>query len=571
MRTYEANESLEYRKKHNALWGSSDRRKRLDRSHFTRTLAKHVKLYCKYTKLAGFKYIVDSSATWFDRVLWSLLYAITVPAMIYTIYHGYLDFIQHPCMTSVETEYFPTQNLNFPGVSICSVNRISRHAAMELANEVFRANVSRFSLEEILGMISQLGDLYDSEFLTQNRSHRIDQLLARYYHGYYDITDVMQRLTPLCEDILLRCRFQADERNCSEIFMFRKTQDGFCCTFNYATKGDDIPLKSGVDHKVEPLKVDNLGEENGLSVLLEPFLNDYFHSLLPITGWKVTLFNPHDYPDATSGGVMDVLVSPRTELSVATEAIVSYSTKNIIPYSLGQRHCVFAEEMAPFRSSYTYSDCIVDCKIEDVWRICNCIHFYLPNRESRRVCNLADVPCLNRHKSKWFSVIPHEDHDTDFIANKTWMLHCLNCYPECSDVRYSAKMFEARLAPGHHNTELLDGFQLENQSVLHVYFSRFGAVKLRQDVVFRWYELLSDASGIGGIFIGFSLIGVMELVYFVWIFVCDLLAAPSSSRANEIQAELKRPKIQSIYWGELYPRTRPNVMTHRRGGCRDKY
>lgn len=67
MRTYEANESLEYRRKHDALWGSSDPRKCLERTRFTRTLVKHVKLYCKYTKLAGFKYIVDSRTTWFDR------------------------------------------------------------------------------------------------------------------------------------------------------------------------------------------------------------------------------------------------------------------------------------------------------------------------------------------------------------------------------------------------------------------------------------------------------------------------------------------------------------------------
>ena len=50
------------------------------------------------------------------------------------------------------------------------------------------------------------------------------------------------QLTPQCSSMLLKCRFHDREWNCSELFTFRKTQDGFCCTFNYATKGDDTQL-----------------------------------------------------------------------------------------------------------------------------------------------------------------------------------------------------------------------------------------------------------------------------------------------------------------------------------------
>lgn len=42
-----------------------------------------------------------------------------------------------------------------------------------------------------------------------------------------------------------------------------------------------------VDHRTEPIKVENLTEDGGLSVLMEPFLDDYFYSILPTTGWKV--------------------------------------------------------------------------------------------------------------------------------------------------------------------------------------------------------------------------------------------------------------------------------------------
>lgn len=53
--------------------------------------------------------------TIFFRTLWFLMYAVTVPAMVYMVYNSYLEFMENPLFTSVETEYFPTHELNFPG------------------------------------------------------------------------------------------------------------------------------------------------------------------------------------------------------------------------------------------------------------------------------------------------------------------------------------------------------------------------------------------------------------------------------------------------------------------------
>ena len=99
---------------------------------------------------------------------------------------------------------------------------------------------------------------------------------------------------------------------------------------------------------------------------------------------QVTIFNPHDYPDMTSGGVIDFLVSPMKHRSVELEAIVFYSTRNIIPYPLEKRDCVFQDEMTSFNMFYTYSDCIVDCKIDEIWNTCKCVPFFLPNRSKNR-------------------------------------------------------------------------------------------------------------------------------------------------------------------------------------------
>lgn len=95
---------------------------------------------------------------------------------------------------------------------------------------------------------------------------------------------------------------------------------------------------------------------------------------------QVTIFNPHDYPDMTSGGVIEIFVPTETQMNIELQGIVSYGTKNILRYSLKHRHCVFPEEMILAHATYTYSDCIVDCRIQNIWEICRCIPFYMPNR-----------------------------------------------------------------------------------------------------------------------------------------------------------------------------------------------
>jgi len=50
------------------------------------------------------------------------------------------------------------------------------------------------------------------------------------------------QLSPQCSIILMLCKLRGIVENCSELFEFRKTQNGFCCTFNYVRESDDIPM-----------------------------------------------------------------------------------------------------------------------------------------------------------------------------------------------------------------------------------------------------------------------------------------------------------------------------------------
>lgn len=424
------------------------------------------------------------------------------------------------------------------------------------------------TVDEILELIAQLGDLYNSMYKFREQRHKeLNRLLLDFYKGTYDISALMKKLTPQCSDMLLKCFFNGQQQNCSEIFSFEKTQDGYCCTFNYLRQDDEdfenVPLK------VMPVK--DLGIERGLTVVMEPYLDDYFYSFLPIIGWKVTMFNPTDYPDNISGGVTEVLVSPLLESYLEIEAVSFYSTNQTKSYPIPKRKCIFPNELRTRYGAYSYSDCLVDCREQQIWNDCKCIPFYFStktkgsSRHERRTCTLNDVSCLHDHRSKWLTVFPHDDDALNSTVDKSKSLHCGNCYPTCHDITYALHSSFSRMKRGFYKTRLLKNVEVVDQSIIHVYFSKYGSVRLKQDIAYTWYELLSDIGGICGVFIGFSLISVVELVYFIALLLFELYKNlrgkdEEEEKTEEIEhgAEFLQQEstMYTIYWNELVPRTR---------------
>jgi hypothetical protein len=96
---------------------------------------------------------------------------------------------------------------------------------------------------------------------------------------------------------------------------------------------------------------------------------------------QVIVFNSQDYPDVSSGGVTEILVFPASETYIDINPI-SFSSMPIIKnVSPKKRNCVFSTEVPMHDgTSYTYSDCIVSCKLHDMQHICGCRPFFYPRR-----------------------------------------------------------------------------------------------------------------------------------------------------------------------------------------------
>ncbi|KAG5312443.1 NACH protein, partial [Acromyrmex insinuator] len=526
-----------------------------EKSSRLKTILKYLKLYCNYSSINSLKYLVDSQRPWFERIMWVIIHCIIISVLVSMVYTSYQEFESQPLVTSMDAN-IKTAKIFFPGIAICSINRISLQSAKKLATNISNAKITDRSVDEILNLIMQLGNLYVSMMVIDNSNDvELDKLLTTYYNGSYDVTQIMKTLTPQCSTILLKCILHGIDRNCSELFEFRKTQDGYCCTFNYVRESDDIPdLNNMIKLTRDQERVETLGIENGLSVLMDPLLDDNFYSILPFRGWKVTVFNPTDYPDMTSGGVTEVFAIPQYETYLNVEATLFSSSQTIINLPRNKRNCLFSDETVFSNiTMYTYSDCIVDCKINDIQKFCGCRPFIYPRRGKKdyswHICNITDFQCLTKYKSKRLTIFPHEDDHSIFHEEKD-ALHCLHCYPACNDTNFGVLSWRSHMDLGTFELNLFPNYKITNEGVLHVYFSQYGTIRLNQDVSSYWYNLLSDIGGLCGIFIGFSFITIVELLYFFVLLFCDLFCKKSVLQKDDRKIEISPDQTQTT--GELY-------------------
>ncbi|CAK9830944.1 Sodium channel protein Nach [Anthophora retusa] len=402
-----------------------------------------------------------------------------------------------------------------------------------------KANITELSVEEIFYNIINLGDLYDSSIMRENDYNTTNELLSKFYNNNYDITDLMEHLTPQCSDILLQCYFHNMQKNCTDLFSVGKTQNGFCCTFNYITALEDRPKFAKIPES-EVYTVGSVGLFFGLTVSMEPFLDDYSYTIHPTTGWKVMIFDAFDFPDSGSGSVSEVLIGPSSEEFVELKVVGAYSTNSIRSYPVEKRGCIFADELESNYTNYSISECVVACRLEHIWTKCKCRPFFYPRQGSTERMS--------------YKIIPYEDSNLESALENENVVHCIHCYPECDDTTYLLQSVRSDLQPGYYNTSLLPDMNVKDQSILHIYLTDLGTIYSKQDEYYRWYEYFSSVGGFYGFFVGFSIVSTVEIIYYITLYLLEIFLP--SKTAEEAPRE---NKTLSIYWNEFPPCTRMNA------------
>ncbi|XP_001355676.3 pickpocket protein 28 [Drosophila pseudoobscura] len=468
--------------------------------------------YLKNSTLHGLKYIAEESITIPERVFFGISFVLVVILSGFFISNVYVKWSASPIIISTSAKQKLTSNMPFPAITICNLNQ----ALLSRVQRISRSS-SNFSL--LMGLCDQGGDLTISYIGTW-----------KYFKA------ILVEVAQPCDEMLLYCSFGSRQEQCTMLFNSILTDDGLCCNFNaldpsYLIRNysDDVRLEppqqngryEAIDWTAErgyakklpefyyPRTSGGTGIRMGLTVVLNASVAEYYCTKSMSVGFKVLVHNPAELPKVSNYGL---IVTAGREARIPIEPVYEDALPSIRSIKKSVRRCLFSDEndLAYYRT-YSRKNCELECEAKLLLRECNCVLYYLPRIDpASRVCGPNDNICTNRVQTE--------------IESSLTNLSCENCWPGCFELTYKATLSTSSIVsdPRFQSGEDLPDYIFKGKhsnaselSILHFYYVTNTFRSTTKSEMFGFTEFLSNTGGLLGLFMGFSIFSVIEIVYYI--------------------------------------------------------
>ncbi|KAH8404950.1 hypothetical protein KR222_011498 [Zaprionus bogoriensis] len=486
------------------------------RSWFTESLRN----YCQTTSLHGFSYITRQDISRNERYFWLIIVLAAIAAAISLVLVSLHANRETPTVTVIESAHFPTWNIPFPAVTICNFNKISKTKALALLQHMrLPSNVSTQHLRQLFNLtLLPVGNAIS------NHSLRIyDSILNL---NNITLTQLSQQLSPDCLEMISRCIWKGINTRCENLFQRIVTLEGICCSFNYfGAMTNNFPRKIAYQVPKRPYRVTGCGYPTGLSVLLDPMVDDYYGTFFSGFGFRLLIHNSHNFPDENAE--TKVVTSTR-ESFVRINPESTYATRDIRRMDLKWRNCLFGSERTlEGLRKYSFINCMFECRMRMTQRSCGCLPAYVANNGSMKVCGVLDLNCLISSKRLFSRALANLDASLSIVRH-TMSFPC-DCLPDCEsnlyvsestmgrlDVNYSLNKMTTRQV--HLHFRYIYIFYISNHTdriLVHVFYSDLMSTRYRMEIFQNWLSALASFGGLLGLILGFSIVTAFEFVYFL--------------------------------------------------------
>ncbi|XP_065076029.1 pickpocket protein 28 [Ochlerotatus camptorhynchus] len=495
--------------------------------------------YCLNTTIHGLKYVGTISLSIMERSFFSISFILVAALSIYFITNVYQKWQSSPIIIGLSPTATHIKEISFPAVTICNMNQATRSAA-----EVIEHN----SVEEaVLNSICSLDGEYN---------------LTNYEGKWSTVRTMLFHVTQPCRVMVKACRYAQKVHKCEHMFRSVLTDEGLCCTFNSVDQAfllwnKDIAAVQGdmPDNPFQPIEwtpeggfvgeqtnvtfpraIAGTGANMGLTVVLDANVQEYFCSSTSSYGFKLMLHNPMETPKMAE---FAHYIQVGTENRIIVTPILSDASYLIRKASQAQRQCVFANEanLSYFRT-YSRNNCEMECEARLIQENCGCVLYYMPKlKEDTKICSKGDAACYEKIRSS-----------IALTANTTLICSCL---PGCSEIAYTMDLSTADLCVGRFKVResLLDvneSYARENIALVYIFFSEMYFRSFTKGELIGFTDFLSNIGGLLGLFMGFSLISVAEVFYFVTLRPLFAKRKEIQHRTNQ-EAPVRDRQFNTVY------------------------
>ncbi|XP_043922254.1 acid-sensing ion channel 3 [Protopterus annectens] len=441
--------------------------------------------FLKRTKIHGLHYTFRCGDSKWRRTFWMMAFTAAIVLLFMWSLNRLFYLLSFPAITKVQMTW--AKSLYFPAVTICNLNLVrllqmskhdlyySGHWLNVLQQDKSLSRVSTIVIgEKMMNQLLQMSDFQGYFPPSQSK---------------FNTTELFDRVGHQMEDMLLACHFQGKDcthQNFTTVF----TRYGKCYTFNSGKDGSPLltTLKGGTG--------------NGLELMLDIQQDEY----LPV--WGETAETSYE------AGVK-VQIHSQTEPPFVHElgfgvppgfqTFVSCQEQRLMYLPPPWGDCKSTPMDSDFFTNYSITACRIDCETRYVVANCNCRMVHMPGN--------AEVCTPEQYKEC-------ADPALDFLVEQDNNF-CV-CDTPCSMTRYGKELSMVKI-PSKASAKYLakkfnktEQYIAENVLVLDIFFEALNYETIEQKKAYEVAGLLGDIGGQMGLFIGASILTILEILDYLY-------------------------------------------------------
>ncbi|XP_031637928.1 pickpocket protein 28-like [Contarinia nasturtii] len=261
-----------------------------------------------------------------------------------------------------------------------------------------------------------------------------------------------------------------------------------------------------------------------LDFILEHLKEDVNIDCNYLVGFGVYFTHPGD-SIKTLGQAHHIQTLKFNKIKIKPKLVITSS--DLRDHSPIQRQCFFENERKlRFYKMYTQNNCELECLANFTRIECECVKFSMPRDAETRICGVYGLKCLRNAGLNLFGI--------ELIAGiknrtvKQFREKC-NCKPACTRIEYN---FDVEQSGDISDAESFVSTTLE------IVFKEAFFTTLQRSPLYTFTDFLAICGGLLGLFLGVSLLSIIEFVYY---FSLRLIWTLRRSQAANVVAPVPSP------------------------------
>ena len=441
---------------------------------------RHFSKWLDDTTVHGIVHVLKEKSI-IKRVIWGLIFFAAASYCLYNIGERASHFASKPSSTTLSVS--AQDSVPFPAVTICNLNPIKKSVAeqlniTDLLKLYYQSNTFFYTRPQLIYSLvfknlsaNELCNSYLNEIDNSTQSMTLHDL---YVNGAINSSELIQQ-----------CIFGQEYTICNDMFEPIITNLGLCYSIN---------SNKSLLHSRAP------GIRAGLNMLIDiQQFTHYIASLDSTAGVKVLVHSKDVLPDPDESGIA---ISPGKSTYISlNEEIINDETGN---------GCGKANERLKYFPDYSnsVSSCRAEIYTESIIRKCNCVDPFVTASTDIRLCTIGDLCCIR-----------------DAISN----INVTSCLPTCQRTAYSTSVSYAQFPDNTVIEEFQQFFNLTPVQItsdvlsVNIYFEDLTITRITTKSSYSFSAFLSDIGGQLGLFIGASVISMLQIGILLFDVFKDLL------------------------------------------------